>query len=154
MQMKKLVSILLVAIMLVCSCSDNKVEPEKKSTTYSLVDQYGLYNNLYEMAENGDYALSDLDFGIDIALFEYNESQCVAQNSISNPELNKKYSFKATKNTQYVTVRVSAWINNKKTGKGGTETYYLANAFYLSAGEETSISLTSSMQTSKIEPKK
>ena len=140
--MKKILFALAIALMATVSCGKQNTEPEpepEKEAQYAFVVADRVFQKLSQ--EYGGITT-------DIYLTEYKGRQRVGQNHIVNPETGDFKYFTAAKVAEYVTV----YIIVKRYDNDATAKSYIANAFYLTPGEITYISLKESTATSSKEP--
>lgn len=131
----------LMALALV-SCGKQGIEPEPepaKEARYSFCVVDDMFQTLAQQ-----YGPMD----VTIYLSEYKGKQKVAVNEVTNPGTGTYYFFTANENAEYVTVYTV--VERKSDGTKATQ--YIANAFYLKAGETIKIDLSKTTPSSKKEP--
>ena len=155
--MKKFVLVLAAALILAAGC-EKAEQPAPTKTTYTLTDDSGTYESAVKRLQNLGYTIggdmTDDGFTVknEYTIIEYIGSQRVGQNVATNLKKGESRTFTATKGAEYVTVR---WELEAKTAKQKAGTIqYVANAFYLTEGQDTHITITSATKFSTAEPKK
>lgn len=142
--MKKL-SIILVALaaLFFVSCEKETTGPSKKNAkTYTFIDYTEGHKYMEELA-GGKYEI-DYTFFIN----EYTESGLkVKSNVVDKPEQGKRYTFTATEDSYFLTVKWQYAIGETSAVR------YMTNAFLLKEGEEVMIEVSEDTYFQKTEPK-
>lgn len=155
--MKKFVFMLAAALILAAGC-EKAEQPAPAKTTYTLTDDSRAYEGAVEYLQNLGYTLggdmTDDGFTVknEYTIIEYIGSQRVGQNVATNLKKGESRTFTATKGAEYVTVMWELEVKTAKQKSGATK--YVANAFYLTEGQDTHITITSATKFSTAEPKK
>lgn len=155
--MKKFVLMLAAALILAASCEKSE-QPAPAKTTYTLTDDSGAYEEAVAYLQNLGYTIggdmTDDGFTVknEYTIIEYIGSQRVGQNVATNLKKGESRTFTATKGAEYVTIMWELEAKTAKQKSGATK--YVANAFYLTEGQDTQITITSATKFSTAEPKK
>ena len=141
--MRRILIVISAIMLMLCSCT------KEQETTYTLVTEEGIIEQIIDMYKDGGYSESDCD----IILLEYYEGQRVATQAIPKVSDYKEYTFVATPRTEFVTVRIDVNAKGHRSKEDFSKTVYIANVFYLAKEEDTRIVVNSNTYTSKYEPK-
>lgn len=144
--------------MILAAGCEKAEQPAPAKTTYTLTDDSGAYEEAVEYLQKLGYTLggdmTDDGFTVknEYTIIEYIGSQRVGQNVATNLKKGESRTFTATNGAEYVTIMWELDVKTAKQKSGATK--YVANAFYLTEGQDTQITITSATKFSTAEPKK
>lgn len=141
--MKKILFYLAAIVAVVTSCT--KEEPK---TTFSFIATDGIVATTTEPLYSNDY----YDVSFDVVFSEYGAGHRIAYQTLNGLVDNKKYTFEANPNTEYITVKLS--VSAKYDSYGEYEfVRYMGNVILLEQGKNTEITFSPETMVTKLEPK-
>lgn len=142
--MKKTI-ILLFLLTMFCACTKESDGPK---TTYTFVSTEGIINDLVSLGKQYGYSVSYAD----VIIAEYYGEKTIHFNTIDRVQEGQEYTFEANNKTEYITVRIDVNYTNNINADDLKVTKYIANVFYLKAGEDTKIEFKGDTMMQNQEP--